>query len=76
MTSSDGWKRAPGGAGWLDAYAKRVVEPMFYPELQQRPTFAGATGPNPTESGRILGERRTVAIKSQFSRLSPHGVTT
>jgi hypothetical protein len=31
---------------------------------------------NPTETGRMLGARRKVAIKSQFSRLSPHGVTT
>jgi hypothetical protein len=54
------------GAGW----------PAFYPGLQWRPLSAEVLLANPTESGRILGERRTVAIKSQFSRLSPHGVTT
>jgi len=36
---------------------------------------AGATARTPTASRRIVGARRTVAIKSQFSRLSAHGVT-
>jgi hypothetical protein len=73
MTSSD--LRSPG-AWSVVALAQGGETPTFYPDLQWRPISAGATGPNPTESGRMLGKRRTVAIKSQFSRLSPHGVTT
>jgi hypothetical protein len=60
----------------LHCDARRVLtRSRSIQDCSARLISAGSTGLNSLESGGILGKRRTVAIKSQFSRLSPHGVT-